>query len=350
MAGTLKVLDGGATTTLQDAGRHGYRSLGVALSGALDPLWLACANALVGNPADTVALEMRVLGPRLEIAQGSLCLALAGDAEVQLIRSNQNSSALPAWRSITLEAGDVLHIGAIRSGVAYLAVAGGIDVPEQLGSRSTYARAKIGGIDGRALRSGDILPGGDHAVVTTLAHPLTHAHGYAHATGPIRVLPGPQDDCFTEEALAIFFSTAYTVTHDLDRMGIRLSGARLTHHPAKGADIVSDGVTPGAIQAPADGQPILLLADCQTVGGYPKIATVISADLPRLAHLLPGMQVNFATVTRAQAHAALRAQAAALQEWIAGLAPHRPAGWVNEAALYGDNLISGMVDAGVNET
>jgi len=348
LAGTLKVLDGGAATTLQDAGRHGYRSLGVALSGALDPLWLACANALVGNPADAAALEMRVLGPRLEVAQGSLCLALAGDADIQLIRSNQNASALPAWRSITLEIGDVLHIGAIRSGVAYLTVAGGIDVPEQLGSRSTYARARIGGIDGRALRSGDTLPGGDTGNARTVE--LAHTHGFAHTTGPLRVLLGPQDDCFTEEALAVFFSTAYTVTRDLDRMGIRLSGARLTHHPAKGADIISDGVTPGAIQVPADGQPILLLADCQTVGGYPKIATIISADLPRLAHLLPGMQVNFAAVTREQAHAALFAQAAALRTWIAELAPHRPAGWVNQAALYGDNLISGMVDAGVNET
>lgn len=348
MAGVLKVQDGGPVTTLQGAGRHGYRSLGVALSGALDPVWLACANALVGNPADAAALEMRVIGPRLEVAHESLCVALAGTADVRVIRSDGSAPALPAWRSIALEAGDALHVGAIRSGVAYLAVAGGIDVPVQLGSRSTYARARIGGIDGRVLRGGDVLPGG--STDKARAAELTHTHGFEHDEGPIRVLPGPQDDYFTAQALAVFASSSYTVTRDLDRMGIRLAGERLVHNPAKGAEIVSDGVTPGAIQVPADGQPILLLADCQTVGGYPKIATVIRADLPRLAHLLPGMQVRFAAVTRDTARAALHAQAAALRAWIAALAPYRPAGWIDEAALYGANLISGMMDAGACET
>jgi allophanate hydrolase subunit 2 len=133
-------------------------------------------------------------------------------------------------------------------------------------------------------------------------------------------------------------------------MGIRLAGALLAHAPARGAEIVSDGVTPGAIQVPADGQPILLLADCQTVGGYPKMATVISADLPRLAHLLPGMNVHFVAVTRAVAHAALLEQGAALRRWKSELVPHRPAGEIDEAALYSANLVSGVVDIGGEAT
>ena len=343
MAGFLKVLDGGAATSLQDAGRQGYRSLGVALSGALDPLLLACANALVGNAAGSTALEMRFTGPRLEVVRAGLRLALAGTADVRVIRGDGSADALSAWRCFAMEVGDVLHVGSVRSGVAYLAVAGGIDLPTELGSHSTYVRARIGGIDGRALRDGNIIPCASEKQRTA---DLAHVYGFVHQLGPIRVLLGPQDDYFTSDALAALTASPYTVTRDFDRMGIRLSGALLVHDPARGAEIVSDGVTPGAIQVPADGQPILLLADCQTVGGYPKIATVISADLPRLAHLLPGMQVHFAAVTRAVAHTALTEQAAALRLWKSELAPHRPAGEIDEVALYSANLVSGVVDMG----
>ncbi|MCX7176729.1 MAG: biotin-dependent carboxyltransferase family protein [Proteobacteria bacterium] len=343
LAGALSVIDGGFATTVQDAGRRGYRSLGVPLSGALDSVWLGCANSLAGNPPDRPALEMRYTGASLEATRGSVCVGWAGDADVRVVRADGKEQSISGWRSVVLDQGDIFEVGSIRGGVAYLAVSGGIALLPQLGSCSTYARAGIGGIEGRSLRRGDVLPVGDTSA--TRRGDLMHARGFEHAGGNIRVILGPQEDYFTAAALIDFRSSEYRVTRDLDRMGIRLSGQPLTHQPDKGADIVSDGVTPGAIQVPADGQPILLLADCQTVGGYPKIATVIQADLPRLAHLMPGQAVRFSAVTRQEAWLALRAQRDALSAWISELVACGPAGGVDEAALYNSNLISGMIDA-----
>lgn len=343
MACVMEIVDGGVATTVQDGGRPGYRSFGVAISGALDPLWLACANALVGNPRDAAALEMRVLGPRLRLISGRLRVALVGAVDGRLERADGRTTGWPAWRSATMEEGDTLHVGAMHGGVAYLALSGGIDVPLQLGSRSTHVRAHIGGIEGHALRRGDRMQAGSGGELSGLE--LTHAYSFAHESGAIRVMLGPQDDHFTDEALAAFVNTEYVVTRDVDRMGIRLEGPPLAHDPGKGAEIVSDGVTPGAIQVPPNGQPIVLLADCQTVGGYPKIATVIRADLPCLAHLMPGRRVRFSIVTRRQALSALSAQAADLDAWIAGIVPFHPAASIDENALYCANLISGVVDA-----
>jgi allophanate hydrolase len=156
-------------------------------------------------------------------------------------------------------------------------------------------------------------------------------------------MPGPQDDHFTPDALASFFAQGWQATPAQDRMGLRLEGEALAHTSADAADIVSDGVTPGVIQVPANGQPIVLLADGQTVGGYPKIATVITADLPRLAHLRPGTRVRFAPVTAEQAHEALTALRTRWQQWLAGREAFLPPGHIDEAALYGRNLISGML-------
>ncbi|MBS0317036.1 MAG: biotin-dependent carboxyltransferase family protein, partial [Proteobacteria bacterium] len=210
------------------------------------------------------------------------------------------------------------------------------------GSRSTYARAALGGVRGRALAAGDLLGcagaigGVGNALVEFRAPPLTYADG------PIRVVPGPQLDHFTEAALEAFHAQPFRVTPDSDRMGLRLEGPLLAHS-ALGADIASDGVTPGAIQVPANGQPIVLMADCQTVGGYPKIATVISADLPRLAHLRPGAVLRFERVDLAEAAAARAERAERLAQWVSRIERFRPPGVIDEAALYQGNLVSGMV-------
>ncbi len=335
MAGLIEVLDGGLGTTLQDGGRPGYRRYGVALSGALDPVWLACANALAGNPPDAAALELRLSGPRLRVAAGRVRVALAGVADIAV----SGRPTFPPWQSLTLEEGEELRIGAVRGGIAYLAVAGGIDTPPLLGSRATHLRAGLGGVAGRALAAGDRLPvgagqseGGER-----------RQSAFAHEDGPIRLLPGPQDDHFTPPARRALVEQAFTVSRDADRMGLRLEGPPLLHDDRYGDEIISDGVAPGTLQVPPDGQPILLLADCQTVGGYPKIATAIRADLPRLAHLLPGARLRFAYVSREEAAAALRAQQARLAAWIEGIAPCVPAGGVDEAALYSANLISGAL-------
>ena len=168
---------------------------------------------------------------------------------------------------------------------------------------------------------------------------------WQHAEGPLRVLPGPQDDHFDADTWAQFLSAEFSVTRDVDRMGVRLQGPVLRHVAGKGADIVSEAVAPGAVQVPGAGQPIVLGVDAQTIGGYAKIATVISADLPRLAHLRPGSVLRFAVVSREQALAARLAQTAALADWVRRLEPARASGTADEAALYASNLISGMIDA-----
>lgn len=330
----LRVLAGGLGNTLQDAGRWGYRHMGIPVSGYLDPLFARCAQALVGNEANAAALEMRILGPTLEVVDGPLRLALCGEVSARIRRAGSGEMPLPPWQTACLQAGDVLQIGAILRGVAYLAVAGGFNTPPQLGSRATYTPARIGGLDGRALVSGDWLPAAPcRDEGERIAPP------WQHEEGAIRIILGPQDDAFSAEALAAFLAGLYTVTRDCDRMGMRLHGPALTHANAT----ISDGVAPGAIQIAGDGQPIILLADCQTVGGYPKIATVISADLPRLAQCPPGSEIRFFAVDLEKAAKISVDRKSAWASWQQSIRPLRSEPWLDEAALYGGNLISGVV-------
>lgn len=329
----FEVLNCPVPASLQDLGRRGYRHFGVPVSGALDSLSLRLANALVGNPPGAAALEMRLTGPRLRAA-APLRIALA-QAEAVIERGAGLREALPSWQSATLAAGDVLKIGTVRGGAGYLAVAGGFDAPVVLGSRSTYARAGFGSL----LREGMPLPVGE---VSLSGPELVVLPAPTFETGPIRVIPGPQREMFTDAAFATFVSAGYAVTQEADRMGLRLAGPALAH--VAGADIVSDAVTPGAIQVPGDGRPIVLLADCQSVGGYAKIATVIAADLPRLGRLLPGDTLRFTAVDVEAAGAALRAQEAWLAGTIAALRPVQ-AGAVDLDALYQCNLVDGVIHA-----
>jgi biotin-dependent carboxylase-like uncharacterized protein len=328
----FEVLSCPVPASLQDLGRRGYRHFGVPVSGALDNVSLRLANALVKNPPHAAVLEMRLTGPRLQ-AHAPVRVALA-HAEAVIERADGTREPLPAWRSATLAAGDILKVGMVQGGAGYLAVAGGFDVPEVLGSRSTYARAGFGSL----LREGMWLPVG----AADLSGPeCAVSPAPTFEDGPIRVIPGPQREMFTDEAFATFISSDYTVTQEADRMGLRLAGPTLTHIAS--ADIVSDAVTPGAIQVPGDGRPIVLLADCQSVGGYAKIATVITADLPRLGRLLPGSTLRFAAVDIGTALAALRAQEAWLAEMITVLRPISTG--VDLDALYQANLVDGVIHA-----
>jgi allophanate hydrolase len=342
MAGLIEVITGGLGNAIQDTGRCGHRHQGLAVSGYLDRPLADCANALVGNPPAAACLELRGLGPQLAVRHGPLRVALAGNVAATILRANGSSQPLPAWQSATLTEQDSLKIGAVAGGTAYLALSGGCAVPRQLGSRSTYQRAGIGGIDGHALQTGDRIP---CAQLGQRDYRETRGEPFVHADGPIRVLLGPQAGHFTDDAIATFLNTPYTATAEQDRMGLRLAGPALAHSSPASADIVSDGVTPGAIQVPANGLPIILLADCQTVGGYPKIATVISADLPRLAHCPPGSRLEFQAVDLATAHHALAELRQRWTDWAHGLQHFLPPGSLDEAALYGGNLISGMVRA-----
>lgn len=328
----LEVLSCPVPASIQDLGRRGYRHFGVPVSGALDNVSFRLANALVRNPPGAAALEMRLTGPRLRAA-APVRVALA-HAEATLEAADGTRKLLPAWHSATLAAGDILKVGAVQGGAGYLAVAGGFDMPAVLGSRATYARAGFG----QLLREGMSLPMGCADLNTP---ELAVLPAPTFADGPIRVIPGPQRERFTDAAFATFVSSDYTVTQEADRMGLRLAGPALAH--VAGADIVSDAVTPGAIQVPGDGSPIVLLADCQSVGGYAKVATVIAADLPCLGRLLPGNTIRFAAVDVETALAALRAQESWLAEAIAGLRPL--ATGIDLEALYQANLVDGVIHA-----
>lgn len=340
MSALLEVIDSGLAVTIQDRGRPGYRSIGVPLSGALDPLLLAAANALLGNDAGAAALEVVMSGPSLKAVTDSVRISLVGELGAKVLRSNGNVLVVNPWSTATLFRGDIAQVGAMRGGVGYVGISGGFSVSTALGSRSTYQRAALGGVGGRALAVGDRLPCGHVQGDPWLE--LRSLQAFAHAEGPIRVILGPQQEHFTSAALQNFLSQPYTVTRDMDRMGMRLDGVPLEHNE-RGAEIISDGVVPGSIQVPANGNPIVLMADCQTSGGYPKIATVISADLPRLGHAKPGTTLHFKSVSLAEAAQARREQWERLALWVGNLVSFRPPGVINEEALYSGNLVSGAV-------
>ena len=341
MTAGLKVVRAGLFDTLQDLGRTGFMALGMPTAGAMDRIGLGLANALAGNPANTAGLEIGVMGPDLLVEADSVRVALVGPLSPMLIDGPDAApKPIESDRSHLLKRGQTLRVGMIEgASTAYVAVAGGFALPSFMGSLSTYSRAGIGGFDGRKLAAGDVLPLAKPNVPAVNERKL--AQPFDYGSGPIRIVWGPQDEYFTEAGRRTFVTADYTVSKEADRMGIRFEGPTIEH--AKGADIISDGIGPGAIQVPGAGLPIVLLADRQTVGGYSKIATVASVDLPRLGRLLPGRTVRFAAVSVEEAEALRRDQEARLARAIATLQVARPVGGVDLARLYEENLIGGVV-------
>ncbi len=336
----LEVLSPGAFASLQDLGRRGYRRMGVPWAGVLDARLMRLANALAGNREDLAVIECFDGGQAFAARGGPLCLAVAGDAVIELDRGGERQ-VLKAWRSFTLADGHTLRLRRLAHGrIAMVAVAG-LLVPLVLGSASTYARAALGGLAGRALAAGDRLPtaaatSADSRPEQMLAAPATAS------IGPIRVIAGPQADYFSEQALADLVSGDYRVSTDADRMGIRLEGLALAHCGAR--EIVSDATVSGSIQVPGNGQPIVLLADAQTAGGYPKIGTVIGPDLGRLAAFSPGQTLRFAWVKPGDGERLAREAQARTRTLLSSIRPLLPGG-IDEAALYSSNLVSGMLHA-----
>jgi biotin-dependent carboxylase-like uncharacterized protein len=341
MSAALKVVRAGLFDTVQDLGRIGFMALGMPTAGAMDRIALTLANALVGNPAGTAGLEIGVMGPDLRVEADSVRVALVGPLSPTLIEApDAPPKPLDSDRTYLLTRGQVLRVGMVEgSSTAYLAVAGGLALAPFMGSLSTYVRAGIGGFEGRKLAAGDVLPLKlEHAPAgddRRLGAP------FDYGSGPIRVIWGPQDDYFSARGRKTFVESEYRVSKEADRMGIRFEGPTIEH--SKGADIISDGIGPGAIQVPGAGLPIVLLADRQTVGGYSKIATVASVDLPRLGRLLPGRAVRFTAITVEEAEKLRREQEARLARAIADLPIARPPGGIDLARLYEENLIDGIV-------
>lgn len=337
MTAILRILSAGPGSTVQDGGRHGYLRYGVTGAGPMDPFAHALANRALGNPAGAAALEVSLGGVEVTAEDGPLTLAFAGGA----FAATLDGQALPPAAIVRLEPGAKLKLRAGTAGNwCYLAVAGGLDLPLVLGSASTHTRTGIGGVEGRALLAGDAIrtaqPAAGEIATGQIQAPLLE-----RPAETIRVILGPQDDYFAPDQIAAFLAGPWTVSARGDRMACFLEGPKLEH--ARGFNITSDGIAMGAIQVPGEGQPIVLMADRQSTGGYPKIATVIGADLGRLAQARPGTSLRFRAVGHAEAVAA-RAEAAA---FLAGTIPVEPLirTQFTSEFLLGLNLVDGYVDA-----
>ncbi len=292
----IRIVDPGPQTTVQDLGRRGQLRYGIPPSGPVDRRSFVLANRLVGNPDGAAGLECAFTGPRFEVT-GSTAMAVTGGAAAVCV----NGREAPRWATIPLRAGDTVKFGVARAGVrTYVAFAGGIDVPPVLGSRATYLRGRLGGVQGRALVAGDVLPLGPAPAAARPRRVKAAAQPELDGETVARVVLGPQRDRFTADGIAAFLGGPYEMRAESDRMGARLAGPRIGH--ARGHDIISDGTALGSVQVPGDGQPIVLLVDHQSTGGYTKIATVCSFDIGRIAQTKPRQRVRFTAVEVGEAH------------------------------------------------
>ncbi len=293
----FSVISPGAFSTVQDHGRFGYQQMGIPISGALDRFAFQVANMLVGNDRQCAVLEMTLTGPVLEVQITADVAVTGGHIGITL-----NKMKMGCWQSFRVRPGDRLEITQVKNGCrAYLAVSGGIDVPVVMGSRSTYVGGKIGGYRGRPLKAGDRLS----------AHPAKllpkHRQLPDEYLPPnpevieLRAMLGPQDDYFSD-SVDVLFESEFMISPKADRMGYRLMGPKVAMDKNKPKSIVSEPSMPGGIQIPADEQPIVLLVE-QTVGGYAKIATVISTDIPKIAQATPGDTIRFLKIDLKAAHA-----------------------------------------------
>jgi antagonist of KipI len=300
---TFEVLSPGIMSTVQDLGRFGCARYGVAASGALDGFAVRVGNLLVGNDETAAVVETTLMGLRIKILRDTVIALTGGD-----LQPRRGSEPLPMWRSCPIREGETVVFSGPASGFrTYLAVSGGIQVAAVMGSRSTNLASGFGGFEGRALRKGDIL------AVEPVGDPIRFADRvFEPEAVPVylspwrlRIIWGPQDDQFSEEGRQTFVTATFSVSPDSDRTGIRLKGPSVSRKPGLEESIISEGILSGAIQVPGDGQPIIILGETAS-GGYRKIATVISADLPRLGQITPGDEVSFEAVSMEEAVQALQ--------------------------------------------
>ncbi|ANU09139.1 allophanate hydrolase subunit 2 [Planococcus antarcticus DSM 14505] len=311
----LKMLKGGLQTTVQDLGRTGFQKYGVIASGAMDPFAHRLANLLVGNSEQAATLEITLVGPVIEFHEDALIALCGGDLSPKV-----DGDVVRTWRMLKVTKGSTLTFGKPRVGArCYLAIAGGIDVPKVMGSRSTYLRAGIGGFQGRSLEKGDELAVGQvtkqqqalqQKIENEFDWLLPPARYFEEPV--IRMMPGRQFDLFDRDSKKRIFSKAFTVSSNSDRMGYRLEGSKLSLETP--AELISEAVAFGSVQVPADGNPIVLLADRQTTGGYPKIGQIISVDLPLISQLKQGQRLRFKEISLADAQQRLIEQEQSIQK------------------------------------
>ena len=310
----LRVITPGFLTTIQDIGRTGYLAFGVPPSGAMDWFALHAANRLAGNLPDAAGLEFTLEAPEL-LAEADCLVAAAGRGFDLWVSGRWVGLWMAAW----VRRGEVIQFSVRpEGGWGYLAVAGGIATEPVLGSRATYLRGALGGLDGRALQAGDLLPVGPvrkDCILRAGAYLSARVQPRYSELVELLAVPGPQAEAFREAGQAVFYASAYQISPASDRVGYRLTGERVTH--SAGADLLSEGMAPGSVQVPADGQPIVMMSDRPTTGGYPKIATVGRASLPLLAQCQPGLgRVMFRQVSVQAAQQAYRCLLASIDEGI----------------------------------
>ncbi|MDI6868170.1 MAG: biotin-dependent carboxyltransferase family protein [Coprothermobacterota bacterium] len=294
----LKVIHPGAMTLVQDLGRPGYLKYGLPPSGCADEISFRAGNALVGNQAGCAGLEMTVQGGKFQLLADTLLAITGADMKPRI-----NGHPCPMWQSFLTRAGDILEFSFARSGCrSYLSVSGGIEVSFIMGSRATYLTASIGGLEGRPLQPGDILCRESGGEEEGKCFPPRFIPEFKE-TQELRVVLGPQDDHFTESGLKTFLSEEYTVTPQSNRMGYRLQGPPI-ETVKKG--FISDAIALGAVQVSGEGQPIVLLWDRQTTGGYPKIGVVVKPDIWKLAQAKPGDKLRFRKVELEEARSLYR--------------------------------------------
>lgn len=311
--GEMIIEKAGLFDTIQDTGRIGFQKYGVPQAGAMDSFAFQIGNLLAGNPRNTPSLEMTLLGGTFRFTEPATIALTGADLSAKL-----NGNPVSPWKAYSVNAGDIVVCRAARSGCrAYLAVQGGFNVPKVLSSFSTYTKGKLGGFEGNALLSGARLSYATGRSTTghqrkgmKASPPLV---SLSHSLRPqykehqvLRVILGPQEEYFTKRGISTFLEETYTVSPQMDRMGLRLQGSEI-EWSGKG-ELLSDSIPFGGIQVPANGQPILLMADRQTTGGYPKIATIITVDLPKVAQLRPNQTVRFESVSMETAQGLYRAE------------------------------------------
>ncbi|WP_195335606.1 biotin-dependent carboxyltransferase family protein [Paraclostridium bifermentans] len=294
-----RVLNKGLLSLIQGGPRIGFQQYGVPVSGAMDDYSLRVANVLVGNDEYEACIESLIIGPTIEFDEKSIIAITGGDLGPML-----NGIRIDMYRSYIVSSGDVLSFSGMKNGCrTYIAFGGGIDVPIVMGSKSTYIKGKLGGYKGRELRDEDYIKllKFDGNINSILPKKYVKEHDKEII---LRAVRGPQDNMFDSKNIKAFYNSVYNITNECDRMGYRLSGDKINH--LDGADIVSDGIAFGAIQIPGHGNPIIMMSDRQTVGGYTKIANVISVDLCKLAQCKPGDKVKFKEVDIYEAHRILK--------------------------------------------
>jgi len=284
--GKIKILNKGVLTSIQDLGRRGYQKYGVPICGVMDEYSHKMANVLVSNEIEEATLEVTLFGLKIEFIDKQIISITGGNLQPKI-----NNKLVDMWQTIEVEKGDILTFSGIKSGLrSYIAFSGGLDIEKTMGSKSYYSRADLG----TKIENNQILNIKTNLKSKKLKLEKKYIPEFENKI-ECRVVIGPQDDCFSDKAIDIFFGSEYALENDSDRMGFRLMGEQINHK--RTADIISDGLSKGAIQIPGSGQPIIMMSDAQTTGGYTKIGYVIKEDLDKLSQLKPGDKIKFKKIT-----------------------------------------------------